>query len=409
MLTALFALAFLQASAAQPVAPAAPAATTPSTLDPALKARFDKAADYSKDHAGRGVLIQQHGKIIYERYDNGGAADTPQPLASGTKSFTGVAAMFAIQDGLITLDEKVADTITEWKSDPKKSQITVRHLLTLSSGLKADGDGVKERNRDLGAGKRSLIDAAAGGLKQDWFKEAIESPMTGTAGGQFEYGGNHYYAFGEFLERKLKASKLPEKTVWDYYTARIFKPIGLDVARIGKDKAGHPNLPGGASLTTHEWVKFGQFVLDNGAWTNSKGEKKQLLKPELLAQCFVPSERNRMYGLTFWLGESGQEASNPFASGSDSDKDGTKGAIRERIMERMKKNANTTGAAGVDKDGKPIQVHMAAGLGGQRLYIIPSEDMVIVRFAKIGDQSGRTYTDRAFLANLAEKPSEPRP
>lgn len=390
---------------------AQPAAPTP-TLDPALKARFDKAADYSKDHAGRGVLIQQHGKIIYERYDNGGSAETPQPLASGTKSFTGVAAMFAIQDGLITLDEKVADTITEWKDDPKKSQITVRHLLTLSSGLKADGDGVKERNRDLGAGKRSLGEAALSGMRQDWFKEAIEAPMTGTPGGQFEYGGNHYYAFGEFLERKLKASKLPQKNIWDYYTARIFDPIGLHVARIGKDKAGHPNLPGGASLTTHEWVKFGQFVLDNGAWTDAKGEKKQLLKPDLLAQCFVPSERNHMYGLTFWLGESGREASNPFASGSDADKEGAKGAIRERIMERMKKNANTTGAAGVDKDGKPIQVHMAAGLGGQRLYIIPAEDMVIVRFAQIGNQAGRAYTDRGFLANLAEpkktdKPAEP--
>lgn len=380
---------------AQPAAPAAQPA-----LQPAEQARFDKAADYSAQHAGRGVLIQQHGKTIYERYDNGGSAETPQPLASGTKSFTGVAAMFAIQDGLITLDEKVADTITEWKSDPQKSQITVRHLLTLSSGLKADGEGVKERNRDLGAGKRSLADTALGGLRQDWFKEAIESPMTGTPGGQFEYGGNHYYAFGEFMERKLKASKLPEKTVWDYYTARIFTPIGLDVARIGKDKVGHPNLPGGCSLTAREWVKFGQFVLNQGAWTDAKGEKKQLLKPELLAQCFVPSAKNPSYGLTFWLRRSGQEATNPMrpsATGADA----ATGTIREKIAARLRdKNFETKSAPINGPDGKPLDVRMAAGLGGQKLYIIPQYDMVIVRFAKIGDSAGRTFDDKPFLADI---------
>lgn len=381
----------------------------PPPLDPALKARFDNAADYSAARAGRAVLIQQHGKIIYERYDNGGSAETPQPLASGTKSFTGVAAMFAVQDGLFTLDEKVADTITEWKSDPQKSQITVRHLLTLSSGLQPDGAGVKERNRDLGAGKRSLLDAALSGARQDWFKEAVDAPMTGTPGGQFAYGGNHYYAFGEFLERKLKASTTPQKTVWDYYTAKLFDPIGLHVARIGKDKAGHPNLPGGCSLTTHEWVKFGQFVLDKGAWPDAKGEKQQLLKPELLAQCFVPSQRNPMYGLTFWLGDSAREASNPFAPGADKDKEDTRTALRERITDRLKMNANTAGAMGTGKDGKPIQVHMAAGLGGQRLYIIPHEDMVIVRFAQIGNQAGRAYTDRAFLANLADNKPDRTP
>ena len=72
------------------------------------------------------MLIQREGKVIFERYDNGWAADRFHPLASGTKSFTGVMAMMAVQDGLLTLDEFVADTLTEWKSDPRKSKITVR-------------------------------------------------------------------------------------------------------------------------------------------------------------------------------------------------------------------------------------------------------------------------------------------
>jgi CubicO group peptidase (beta-lactamase class C family) len=369
------------------------------TLDPAEKVRFDRAADYSRDHAGRGVLIQRGGKVIYERYDNGGSAETPQPLASGTKSFTGVAAMFAIQDGLITLDEKVADTITEWKNDPKKSQITVRHLLTLSSGLKADGDGVKASHRDLNAGKREGAEALLKQSREDWFKNAVESPMTGTPGGQFEYGGNHYYAFGEFLERKLKASKLPEKTVWDYYTTRILEPIGLKVARIGRDVAGHPNLPGGCSLTAREWVKFGQFVLNNGAWTDAKGEKQQLLKPELLAQCFVPSAKNPSYGLTFWLHRSGQEATNPMRPTTGAEDN--KGSLREKLAERLRNRSFEKQTEVVEgPDGKPLDVRMAAGLGGQKLYIIPQYDVVIVRFAKIGDSAGRGFDDKPFLADI---------
>jgi hypothetical protein len=54
---------------------------------------------------------------------------------------------------------------------------------------------------------------------------------------------------------------------------------------------------------------------------------------------------------------------------------------------------------------------MAAGLGGQKLYIIPQYDMVVVRFAKIGDTAGRTFDDKPFLADIlnvkgAEKDSD---
>jgi CubicO group peptidase (beta-lactamase class C family) len=74
-------------------------------------------------------------KLLFERYDNGWSRNLPHPLASGSKSFVGVLAMMAVEDGLLSLDEKAADTLTEWKDDPRKSRITVRQLLNLSSGL----------------------------------------------------------------------------------------------------------------------------------------------------------------------------------------------------------------------------------------------------------------------------------
>ena len=73
----------------------------PRTVTPSVASqddegmRFAKAADYSAQLSGRALLIQREGSVIFERYDNGWAAGRPHPLASGTKSFTGVMAMMA--------------------------------------------------------------------------------------------------------------------------------------------------------------------------------------------------------------------------------------------------------------------------------------------------------------------------
>lgn len=388
-------------------------------LSPEEKARFDRAADYSAGISGRAMLVMRGGKVIYERYDNGWAPEKPHPLASGTKSFTGVAAMFAVQDGLLTLDEKACDTLTEWKSDPAKSAITVRQLLNLSSGLLPDSDsGKKKGGRLLGDGGAKGAAPKAGEAanwgKEDWFATAIAAPMKGTAGGQFAYGGNHFYAFGALLERKLEKSELEQDELWDYYTARIFDPIGMSVAWIGRDKKNNPNLPGGALLTAREWAKFGQFVLQKGAWKQPDGTMKQLLKPELLAQCFEPSAKNPSYGLTWWLlrsddgssrvadgaGLEGAEA--PAKKQAEGGRPG--GTVRERIQERLRERMQDASFKEQSKpilgpDGKPIEVMMAAGLGKQRLYVIPQYDMVIVRFAEY-TREGSAFDNRKFLAPI---------
>ena len=100
--------------------------------------RYKLAADYSKEHRGLSVLVMKGDKIVFEDYENGQSADTPLMLASGTKSFSGAMLAAAIEDKLIKdFDEKVSDTITEWKSDPQKSKVTIRQLLSLTSGIDA--------------------------------------------------------------------------------------------------------------------------------------------------------------------------------------------------------------------------------------------------------------------------------
>ena len=94
-----------------------------------------RAAKYSESKRGVSMLVIQNGRTIFEHYANGGSARGKWPIFSGTKSFWGIAALAAAREGLFKLDDPVSDTITEWKSDPRKSQITIRELLNQTDGI----------------------------------------------------------------------------------------------------------------------------------------------------------------------------------------------------------------------------------------------------------------------------------
>ena len=105
--------------------------------------RYKLAAEYSAANRGRSVLVMKGDKIVFEDYENGHTAEMPWFLASGTKSFSGVMLAAAIEDKLVkSFDEKVCETITEWKNDKQKSLITLRQLLSLTSGIEAGQIGL---------------------------------------------------------------------------------------------------------------------------------------------------------------------------------------------------------------------------------------------------------------------------
>jgi CubicO group peptidase (beta-lactamase class C family) len=397
----------------------------PEALSDQDRARFEAAAAYSDRYAGRVVLIQRGGEVVFERAVSGWSTERPHPLASGTKSFTGVLAMMAVQDGLLTLDELASDTLSEWKSDERKSKITVRQLLTLSSGLTPGdakltsggggrllGQGADDRARRLGIEGRTRANQPA-----DLAKASLELECISEPGSKFQYGPSHFYAFCELLNRKLGARRAKGKgdlpaTTGEYLQRRIFDELGMSKARIGRDRAGNPNLPGGGLVSARDWVKFGQFVLDGGRVRGPDGAKKSVLAPELLAQCFEPSNANGAYGLTWWLRNSPEGAVAAsiadMGGGPAGEGDAVAGRRRERLGDRLRDGAGQSGQAARQADqnlvmtgphGKPVTVYMAAGLGKQRLYVVPQRDMVVVRFAEATSE-GRGFDDRAFLGPI---------
>src|SRR5437667_5779752 len=143
------------------------------------------AAKYSESRRGSAMLVMQNGRTIFEHYPNGGSANKRWPIFSGTKSFWGIAALAAVQEGLFRLDDPVSDTITEWKSDPRKSQITIRQLLSQTDGLEGASRLQRASMRDRDA-------------------EANALPSAAEPGSGFIYGPSHLQIFCELLRRKLR-------------------------------------------------------------------------------------------------------------------------------------------------------------------------------------------------------------
>lgn len=255
-------------------------------LEPALARRqqlLEQAATLSEDHGGLAFVVQHHGQVVFERYAPRRDADDAWFLASGTKSFCGVAAVCMVEDGLLTsLDEVVADTITEWRDDPRKARITVRQLLALVAG----------------------IDTAAGELDGPKFSDkyaiALTQPTFAEPGAKFRYGPAPFYVFGELMRRKLRAADDRAEDPLQYMRRRFLDPIGMRIDDWRHDRAGNPQLPSGAKLAAREWAKFGEFIRERG-----RVGERQLVAAQLLDQCFVPSTANRRYGLTFWLPRAG--------------------------------------------------------------------------------------------------------
>ncbi|MFT3743406.1 MAG: serine hydrolase [Pyrinomonadaceae bacterium] len=312
------------------------------------KQRFELAADYSREHRGLSVLVMKGDKIVFEDYQNGHKADEPWMLASGTKSFSGVMLAAAIEDKLVKgFDEKVSDTITEWKSDPKKAKITVRQLLSLTSGI--DGGQIG---------------------RVPTYAEAITRSLEAEPGSRFEYGPVPFQIFGEVMTRKLKPKK---EDVMSYLKRRILDPIGLKVGS-WRIENGEPFLPQGASLTAREWVKLGLFLKNGGRWNG-----KQIVKKSLLDELIIGSKANPAYGITFWLNKKGVDPrGRPMGIGA----------------------VDEIGRNGI-ADGQ-TDIFMAAGAANQRLYIIPSLDMVVVRQGRLDRWEDVEFMRRILLGKVTE-------
>ncbi|MFY7917221.1 MAG: serine hydrolase domain-containing protein, partial [Rubrivivax sp.] len=306
--------------------------------------RIAAARAYHESSGGQGLVMLHDGRLIHESYANGGNSGTQVLLASGTKGFTGLFGAMAAEDGLYGLDEPVATVVPEWLSDPRRSRITWRHLLTMTSGL----DDVKDQTR----------------WEDFLLARAVAEPGT-----VFDYGSAPN-VFGAALQRRLGT-----ETVTSYMQRRLFGPLGIEVSWRGNFTDGNPQLSGGAYVRSREWVNLGELVRLGGRWNG-----RQLIAPAMLDQVLQGTGPNPAYGFYWWLNK---EVPDALANSAPQ--------FERHIL------------ALTEASFLPDDFIMAAGAYEQRLYVIPSLQLVV---ARNGPRSaGGRFDDVAFLSRLLPVPA----
>lgn len=152
--------------------------------------------------AGRIELMKGYGVANVER-NLPVTPDTAFQIASTTKPFTAMAVMMLVEDGNVSLDEK-AGTYLPWLPPPY-GNVTVRHLLTHTSGVNRDVRTANVDNFTLDEFKRRF--AAA--------------PASFKPGERWEYSNNGYILLGMIIEAASG------KSYGDFLRQRIFKPLGM--------------------------------------------------------------------------------------------------------------------------------------------------------------------------------------
>jgi CubicO group peptidase (beta-lactamase class C family) len=242
----------------------------------ALGLNAEAAIEYARRHGLHALAVARGGEVLLQEFDAGYGPETPHALYSGTKSFWGVVALYASADGLLNLDEPVAETFASWQDDPWKRRVTIRMLLSLTAGFAFGG---------LGASVPT-------------YERALAMPLRDEPGTRFVYGGIPLQVFGAVFARKLEGRKV---TPHEYLRERILDRAGVRVATWRSLSDGTQPLPTGASLCIGDWLAYGRFVLANRA---------------ALEPCFVGSSVNARYGLAWWLGTRGAPPDLAYASGS---------------------------------------------------------------------------------------------
>jgi CubicO group peptidase (beta-lactamase class C family) len=310
---------------------------------------LDAAWQYSLSHNGYSLIVIHHGRTLLERYAPGDGPAERHRIYSGTKGLWCVAAVAAQSDGLLSLDEPVADTITEWRGQPGRDRITVRQLLDFTAGIDPGfhlhSDGVPDRD-----------------------SYALSLPAVAAPGASFIYGPGQIQIFCEVLRRRLAARE--RETPWHYLARRVLRPIGIPASVPHKvDAVGNPLLAAGVQLTAREWARFGEFLLAGG---------KDVLPPGCLGQCECGTARNPAFGMGFWLNSQAPA--------------GRVVNVEDNLVPKWWQEDWTDACLCREA---PRDLFVSLGSMGQRLYVVPSLGLVVVRLS-----ADSNFSDADFLRLL---------
>ena len=309
---------------------------------------FKAASDYAEEHSSKSLVVQHKGQIVFENYWKDTQPDSLFGLHSLTKTMNALLMGHAISDGFIeSVDVKASTYIDEWKGT-EKDDITIRNLLNMAGGLKEDYDFSPSSQRIQRIMGTDIVSAN------------LNVGVDTEPGTVFSHVNPNSQMLGIIIQRATG------QRYSEYFSEKIWKPLGARDAYFFVDQQGgmvHTDCCMWASV--RDMVRVGQMLMNEG---NFNG--KQVLPDGWVEEMIKPSAANVNYGMQIWMGTE-YVATRPYDSKS--------GAFE-----------NIHGEAYQADD-----VFYMDGLGKQRIYIIPSQSLVILR---TGNNSSEW--DDAKLPNL---------
>ena len=231
-----------------------------------------------------GFMVARNGCVAAESWMTPYAADIPHSCHSLGKSYTCTAALIAISEGLLSLDDRLADIFKEEIRDfevqlqPGMEKVTVRHIMTMTSGTK---------------GMPALNDM--------WLRNFLSSPMQFEPGSTFMYNTTGSCVLGAIVE------KATGKGLLDYMKEKLFCHIGIkDEDIIWQKFANGYYAEPGICATTEANLRLGMFYMAGGF-----ADGKQIIDKKLMSQAVSPQISTKSwpdptgrygYGFQLWMG-----------------------------------------------------------------------------------------------------------
>lgn len=284
-----------------------------------------------------GLVIIRKGHIVGEAYLGRFKIDSKHVSHSMAKSFTSALVGIAMDKGLIRdIDQKICPYYKAWwdcqdKND-LRSRITIRHAMTLTTGL----DWQEDWSRwDPGAN-----DALKMGQSGRYIKYMADRK------GLHEPGQRFYYSTGDPMLLSRVIQEATGMAALDFARQHLFKPLNITDIDWEKDRDGYTATAWGLHATVRDYAKFGYLFLHKGRWGDRQVVSAQWVEKSTQTD---PTVRTwDAYGYLWHV----------------------------NLPKRLAINRSS-----VSTDAIPADGYMAEGVLGQNIFIIPSRDLVIVRVA----------------------------
>ena len=300
--------------------------------------KLSKAIEYvaTPRFNNEGIVIIKDGYIIAESYFGLFRKSSKHTSHSMAKSFTSTLIGIAIDKGLIAgIDEKICKYYASWDCTDKedlRSKITLRHAMTLTTGLEWHEDWSRW---DPATNDALKMGASCHFVKYMSNREGVDEP-----GQVFKYSTGDPMLLSRIIQKSTR------KTAFEFAKQNLFKPLNITNVDWATDLDGYTSTAWGLELTVRDYAKFGYLFLNKGRW-----EDKQIVSKQWVEKSTHTDPSVRMWDAYGYL-------------------------WHVNLPHRLKWNNSP-----LPRDTIPSDGYMAEGVMGQNIFIIPSKDLVIVRVA----------------------------